>query len=592
MLQRTRWCGEVTSADIGTEVRIDGWVQRIRDHGGLIFVDLRDRTGVVQTVIDPVASPESFKITEGVRNEFVLEITGTVRKRPEGTENTNLATGQVEINVENVEILNASKPPPFPISDGVDVDENIRLKYRYLDLRRPEMQRRLFLRHKIVKLMRDFLDSQGFVEVETPILIKSTPEGARDYLVPARLYPGSFYALPQSPQQLKQLLMVAGFEKYFQIARCFRDEDPRADRQPEFTQLDLEMSFVKQEDVFELMDDLHAQMIEKLSDKKLKFPMPFPRLKYADVMERFGSDKPDLRFGMELFSLTDIAATTDFQVFKSTAESGGQVKGIALPGCAGYSRKEVDELTEYAKKFGAKGLVTIMLGEEGVKSSIAKFLTDDQMKAIIERAGAKTGDLLAIVADKPEVVANVLGRMRADMGKKLGLADPNEVAFAWVIDFPLVEWNAGEGRWDAMHHPFTSPHEDDLQYMDTDPGKVRAWCYDLVCNGFELGSGSIRIHRRDIQQKVFELMAYTAEEAQARFGHLLEAFEYGAPPHGGFATGVDRTVTILTDDDSIREVMAYPKTSTGIDPMTAAPAPVDQKQLDELHIAIVVDEEE
>lgn len=592
MLQRTKWCGEVTTANIGQEIRLDGWVQRIRDHGGLIFIDLRDRTGVVQTVIDPNDAPEAFKTSEGIRNEYVLEITGTVKKRPEGTENPNLSTGDVEVQISNVEILNPSKPSPFPISDSVDVDENIRLKYRYLDLRRPVMQQKLILRHKVVKIFRDFMDEHDFIEIETPILIKSTPEGARDYLVPARLYPGSFYALPQSPQQLKQLLMVAGMERYFQIARCFRDEDPRADRQPEFTQLDLEMSFVKQEDIFELIDDLHTQMVETVSEKKIKFPKPFPRYTYAEVLDRFGSDKPDLRFGMELYNLTDIAATTDFQVFKSTAESGGEIKGITLPGCAGYSRKDVDDLTNFAKTFGAKGLVTIMLTEEGVKSSIAKFLTDEQMAAIIERAGAKTGDMLAIVADSPAVVATTLGRMRGEMGKKLGLANNDEMAFCWVIDFPLVEWNENDKRWDAMHHMFTSPHGEDMQYLDTDPARVRAWSYDLVCNGYELGSGSIRIHRREIQSKIFELMGYSEEDAQERFGHMLEAFEYGAPPHGGFASGIDRTVTLLTDDDSIREVMAFPKTSTGVDPMTEAPSPVTEAQLKELHLRITEDKKE
>ncbi|MDO8683673.1 MAG: aspartate--tRNA ligase [Armatimonadota bacterium] len=591
MKQRTVYCGEVTTSDIGKQIILNGWVQRRRDHGGLIFVDLRDRTGVVQTVIDPQVAPSAHEVAETVRSEYVLEITGEVRRRPEGTENPNLPTGEVEVAVSEIEILNTAKTPPFPIADDINVDETLRLTYRYLDLRRPEMQRKIFLRHRIVKLIRDFMDGRGFIEVETPILIKSTPEGARDYLVPCRIYPGTFYALPQSPQQLKQLLMVAGFEKYFQIAKCFRDEESRADRQPEFTQLDLEMSFVKQEDVFELMDDLHADIIEKLSNKRLKFPKPFPRLTYNEVMRRFGIDKPDLRFGMELYDITDIAAKTNFQVFKGTAESGGEVKGIALPGCAGYSRTEIDDLTQFAKTFGAKGLVTIALTEDGVKSSIAKFLTEDQMSAILERAEAKTGDLLAIVADQPAVVANVLGRMRADMGKKLGMTDKDEVAFCWVVDFPLVEWKAEENRWDAMHHPFTSPHEDDIQYLDTDPARVRAWCYDMVCNGFELGSGSIRIHRRDIQQKVFELMSYSEEDAQARFGHMLEAFEYGAPPHGGFATGLDRTVTLLTDDENIREVMAYPKAASGYDPMTKAPSTVDPAQLEELHIALRLDED-
>ncbi len=589
MQKRTVWCGEVTSEYIGKEVILNGWVQRIRDHGGLIFIDLRDRTGVVQTVVDPVKKPETFELAKDVRSEYVLEITGSVRHRPEGTENPNLKTGEVEVDITDISVLNAAKPPPFPISDQIDVDEVLRLKYRYLDLRRPGMQHRIILRHKIVKLIRDFMDAHGFVEIETPILIKSTPEGARDYLVPARLYPGSFYALPQSPQQMKQLLMVAGFERYFQIARCFRDEDPRADRQPEFTQLDFEMSFIKQEDILELMDDLYASMVETLSDKKLKFPKPFPRLTYAEVMERYGSDKPDLRFGMELYDLTDIAATTEFQVFKGTAESGGKVKGITIPGCANYSRKQIDELTEFARSFGAKGLVTMAVTEEGVKSSIAKFLTEEQIAAIVERAQAGKGDLLAIVADKPEIVANTLGRMRADLGKRLELVDKNELAFCWVVDFPLVEWNENEKRWDAMHHPFTSPHEEDAQYLDTYPARVRAWSYDLVCNGFELGSGSIRIHNPEIQSKVFKLMNYTQEQAEARFGHLLEAFEYGAPPHGGFASGIDRTVTLFTDDESIREVMAFPKTSTGVDPMTGAPSPVDQSQLKELHIKVVED---
>jgi aspartyl-tRNA synthetase len=589
MQQRSVWCGEVTTEHVDKQIILDGWVQRVRDHGGLIFIDLRDRTGLVQTVIDPAVVPDIHKIAEGIRPEYVLEIIGTVRRRPEGTENPNISTGQVEVAVEGIDILNTAKTPPFQIQDDINVDEVLRLKYRYLDLRRPSMQQKLFLRHRITKLMRDYMDSKGFVEVETPILIKSTPEGARDYLVPARLYPGHFYALPQSPQQLKQLLMVSGFERYFQIARCFRDEESRADRQPEFTQLDIEMSFVKQEDIMELIDGLYTEIVEKLSNKKLMFQAPFPRIPYSESMRRFGNDKPDLRFGMELFDITDIAKETEFQVFKGAAETGGLVKGITIPNMADASRKQIDELTEFVKQFKAKGLATIMLTPDGIKSQIAKFLTDDQMNAIIERAQAKTGDLIAIVADKAKVTNDALSRFRVEMGNRLGLTDPNVVAFCWIVDFPLVEWNEDEKRWDAAHHPFTMPHEDDLQYMDTDPGRVRAQSYDFVCNGTEFASGSIRIHRRDIQEKVFKLMNYSAEAAQERFGHLLEAFEYGAPPHGGIAPGIDRTVMLFTGDDNIREVNAFPKTASGIDPMTNAPSTVDDAQLKELHLKIVED---
>ncbi|MCE5199965.1 MAG: aspartate--tRNA ligase [Armatimonadota bacterium] len=583
MDRRTKYCGEVGVEDIGKQVTLHGWVNSIRDHGGLIFIDLRDREGAVQTVIDPVKQPDIFKLAESVRGEYVLEIAGKVSRRPEGTENPNLPTGQVEVHIEKLDILNTSQTPPFAIQDGINTDEMVRLKYRYLDLRRPEMQRRLMLRHRVVKMMRDFMDERGFIEVETPILIKSTPEGARDYLVPARLYPGNFYALPQSPQQLKQLLMVAGIDRYFQIAKCFRDEDPRADRQPEFTQLDVEMSFVKKEDVFEVIEPLLTRIVEELSDKKVMFK-PFPRLTYQEVIDRFGIDKPDLRFGMELWNITDIGNASEFKVFQSAP----QVKGITAEGCASYSRSQIDELTDFAKKYGAKGLATIALMEDGsIKSPIAKFLKEDEIKAIIERAGAKTGDLLLIVADKPKIVADSLANLRNEMGKRLGLRDDSIMALAWVIDFPLFEWKEEEGRWDAAHHPFTMPMEEDLHLMDTDPGSVRSEAYDLVCNGSELASGSIRIHRRDIQNKVFKLMNYEEEEIQARFGHMLDAFEYGAPPHGGIAPGIDRLVTLLTDDDNIRQVMAFPKTASGIDPMTNAPSTVDDKQLKELHIKIV-----
>jgi aspartyl-tRNA synthetase len=584
MLTRTKYCGQVDLSDVDKQVVLHGWAQTNRDHGGLIFIDLRDREGVVQVVVDPQKNPEAFKIAETVRSEFVLEVVGTVARRPEGTENPNLPTGQVEVHVEKLDILNTSLTPPFPIQDGITTDEMVRMKYRYLDLRRPELQQRLFLRAKLIKMMRDYMEANGFIEVETPILIKSTPEGARDYLVPARLYTGQFYALPQSPQQLKQLLMVSGFDKYYQIAKCFRDEDPRADRQPEFTQLDIEMSFVKQEQIFDLLDPLITQIVERLSTKKLKFK-PLPRLSYDDVINRFGIDKPDLRFGMELFDLTDIAKATEFRVFQAAE----QVKGICAEGCADYSRSQVDELTEMAKKLGAGGLVTIQLQPDGVKSPIAKFLKDEEMQAIIERAGAKTGDLIMIVADKPKRVAEVLANLRNEMGTRLGLRDDSVMAFAWVTDFPLVEWNERENRWDSSHHPFTMPHEEDLEFLESDPGRVRSQAYDLVCNGREVASGSIRIHRRDIQNRIFKLLNISDEDIQLRFRHLLEAFEYGAPPHGGIAPGIDRLVMLLTDEDNIREVMAFPKTATGIDPMTEAPSAVDEAQLKELHIRIVED---
>ncbi len=584
MKHRTKYCGQVGIDDIGQEVVLQGWVNSSRDHGGLIFIDLRDREGLVQTVVDPQKQPEAFEAAEGVRSEYVLEVVGTVARRPEGSENANIASGEVEVHISRLEILNTSLTPPFHIEDGITTDEMLRLKYRYLDLRRPEMQRRLVLRHKVIKMMRDYMDERNFVEVETPILIKSTPEGARDYLVPARLYPGQFYALPQSPQQLKQLLMVAGMDRYFQIAKCFRDEDPRSDRQPEFTQLDVEMSFVKKEDIFEVIEPLITKIVEELSDKKLKFK-PFPRYTYQEVIDRYGSDKPDLRFGMELFDITEIARKTEFKVFQMAE----QVKGIKAEGCAGYSRGQIDDLTERAKKLGAKGLLTIQLTEEGIKSPSSKFLKQEEMQAIVDAAGAKTGDLIMIVADKPKVVADTLGGLRLLMGDRLGLRDDSVMAWAWVIDFPLFEWKEDEGRWDSSHHPFTMPNDDDLPLLDTDPGKIKSQAYDLVCNGSELASGSIRIHRRDIQNKIFELLNLPQDQIEARFGHMLEAFEFGAPPHGGIAPGIDRLVTLLTDDDNIRQVMAFPKTASGIDPMTNAPSEVDPAQLQELHVKVVQD---
>ena len=582
--KRTKTCGELTAKDIGQEVRLNGWVDRRRDLGGVIFIHLRDRWGIVQVVVDPVSAPEAHDMAESTRSEYVLSVQGKVRKRPEGTENPKLATGDIEVAAKQITILNASKTPPFPIADEVDVDELIRLKYRYLDLRRPVMQEKLVLRHKLIKIIRDFLDARGFLEIETPILIKSTPEGARDYLVPSRLYPGHFYALPQSPQQLKQLLMVAGIERYFQIAKCFRDEDPRADRQPEFTQLDLEMSFVTQDDILEVIESLMIQIVEELSDKQMI--KPFPRFTYAEAMDRFGTDKPDMRFGLELVDLSDLVAKSEFQVFRNALEKGGKVKAIVAPGCADYSRKQIDDLTALARTFGAKGLVTIQVTSEGIKSPSQKYLTEEELKGIVERAGAKTGDLILIVADEASAVANALSRLRLEMGDRLDLRNPNKMIFCWVVDFPMFKWDEEAQRWDSEHHPFTSPKDEDIPLLDSDPGKALSNAYDLACNGAEVASGSIRIHRRHVQEKVFRLLKMSDEEIVGRFGHMLDAFEYGAPPHGGIAPGIDRLVMLLLGEENIREVIAFPKTATAVDPMTEAPSPVTEDQLKELHICL------
>lgn len=585
--------GALRLENVGEEVTVNGWVNNRRDLGGLIFIVLRDRSGLVQIAIDPRDNPEAHAAASDVRNEFVLRITGNVRKRPDGTINDRLPTGQIEIVPTKFEVLNPAKPLPFQVNDNGEVDELQRLRYRYLDLRRPFMQNNIIMRHRVTKYMRDYLDERGFLEIETPILIKSTPEGARDYLVPSRVHPGEFYALPQSPQQLKQLLMVSGMEKYFQIARCFRDEDLRADRQPEFTQLDIEMSFIQQEDILQLLEGLYTDMAQQLRPDKKILQTPFPRFSYDESMARYGNDKPDIRFDMELTDVSGLVKDSEFKVFSGAIAAGGQVKGLLLPGCGGYSRRELDGLVDFVKQFGAKGLAYLQLeGEAGnitSKSPAAKFFTAEQIQAVAAKFGpeVKGGDLLVFVADQPAVVANALGRLRNEMGKRLNLIDQNVFAFCWVTDFPLLEWNADENRWDAVHHPFTAPKPEDVPLLETDPGAAKANAYDMVCNGYETAGGSIRIHNRDVQTKMFGLMSYSLEDTQARFGHMLNAFEYGAPPHGGIAAGLDRTIMLFTDEENIRNVIAFPKTQSATDEMTQAPSPVDTRQLQELHIGLL-----
>lgn len=585
-MKRSHHCGRITAQEAGQRVTLMGWVQRRRDHGGLIFVDLRDRFGLVQVVFNPEVSGEFFAKAETVRGEFVLAVSGLVSLRPAGTVNPNLATGEVEVYADQLRILNTAKTPPFYIEDGVECDELLRLKYRYLDLRRPEMQKALALRSKVTTAIREFMDGADFLEIETPILCNSTPEGARDYLVPSRVHPGEFFALPQSPQTFKQILMVAGMDRYFQIARCFRDEDLRADRQPEFTQLDVEMSFVERDDILGLMEKLMAHVFKKALGRELK--LPFPRLTYDKAMNLYGSDKPDLRFDLPLVNIGDVIADCQFKVFRTALDNQGQVKGINAKNCGHYSRKELDELTTAAAIFGAKGLAWIIIGEEGVRSPIAKFFSEGEMTAIINRMEGQPGDLLLFVADKASVVAASLGLLRQEIAKRENLIDPDELNFSWVVDFPLLEYDEEEQRWAAMHHMFTSPRDEDMALLESDPGKAKAKAYDLILNGVELGGGSIRIHRRDIQEQLFSLVGFTPEDAYRKFGFMLDAFEYGTPPHGGIAFGIDRMIMLMSGRDTIRDVIAFPKTQSAADMMVGAPGPVIPKQLKELHIKLDV----
>lgn len=589
-MHRSCGCGRVTEKDCGKELTLAGWVNTRRDHGGLIFIDLRDRSGIVQVVMSPQYGEDAFHKAEDVRSEYVLAIRGIVRERSPETVNPKMQTGKIEVVVSEMRVLNKAKTPPFYVEDGIDVDETVRLKHRYIDLRRPEMQRNLIMRHKIVHEMRQFLDAHDFLEVETPILTKSTPEGARDYLVPSRVNPGKFYALPQSPQLFKQLLMVSGLERYFQIARCFRDEDLRADRQPEFTQLDIELSFEDQDFILDLMEHMMQRIFKNVLNVDIQ--IPFKRITWDDAVNLYGSDKPDLRFDMHFYDISDLLRDTGFKVFRNVLDNGGIVKAITVKGDAAIPRRELDGLVDYVGNYGAKGLAWIGLNKDGsLKCQITKFLGEDKIREIGKFCEAENGDLILIIADKPKVVAQALGELRLEMARRMNLIDENEFCFRWVTDFPMFEYSEEDKRWIAEHHPFTAPRDEDVQYLLTDPSKVYAKAYDMVLNGVEAGGGSLRIYQEELQEKVFKAIGITHEEAQEKFGFLLDAFRYGAPPHAGIALGLDRLVMLMLRLGSIRDVIAFPKTQSAIDQMTQAPSEVVDMQLKELHIRVDVKKE-
>jgi aspartyl-tRNA synthetase len=586
-MYKSHTCGELNIDHVGQEVTLAGWVDRLRDLGGVNFIDLRDRFGIVQIVSNPETSPDVHKTLSPVRTEWVIQAVGIVRKRPSGMENLDLPTGAIEVELSSIKVLNPAKTPPFLINQEEEVEEQTRLKYRYLDLRRPRMRENMILRHEVVAFIRRYLSERDFLEIETPILFKTTPEGARDYIVPSRVHPGQFYALPQSPQQLKQMLMVAGMERYFQIARCFRDEDQRGDRQPEFTQLDLEMSFVEREDVMDLIEGLYTSLVAEVTPQKKVLDTPWPRLTYQEALDRFGKDNPDIRFGMELSDISDLAPDSGFRVFSDTVANDGTVRGINARGLGNYSRKQIDELTEWVKQYGAGGLAYFALTPEGEeRSSFARFLSEEAKGESLSRLDGKPGDLLLFVADKPDVVYESLGRLREELRDRLELVDSDLLGFCWVIDFPLVLWNENESSWDPSHHLFTSPMTEDIDMLDEDPSKVRGQQYDLVLNGYEIAGGSIRIHDAELQEKIFGLIGLDLEIARERFGHMLEAFSYGTPPHGGIAPGIDRLCMLLAGEPNIREVIAFPKNQSARDLMGNAPSTVDASQLEELHIRL------